>query len=66
MTRSTIVKNKRGQTVRLPKLVAFPDSVHRVEIIKIGQSRIVSPIGKRWDDFFRNGPRVSADFMAER
>jgi antitoxin VapB len=66
MTRSTVFKNNRTQAVRLPKAVAFPESVREVEIIKIGQSRIISPVGKRWDDFFKNGPRVSDDFMNDR
>ena len=52
--------------MRLPKAVAFPDDVHQVEIIKIGQSRLVSPVGKRWDDLFAAGPRASDDFMSER
>ena len=66
MTRSTIFKSNRSQAVRLPKAVAFPEGVHQVEIIKIGSSRLISPVGKRWDDYFLNGPRVSDDFMRER
>ena len=66
MTRSTILKSNRGQAVRLPKAVAFPGSVRQVEIVRIGHSLLISPIGKRWDDFFRDGPRASADFMAMR
>jgi antitoxin VapB len=52
--------------VRLPKQVAFADGIREVEIFRIGQSRIVSPVGERWDDLFANGPRASADFMWER
>ncbi|MFZ5834489.1 MAG: type II toxin-antitoxin system VapB family antitoxin [Pseudomonadota bacterium] len=66
MTRSTIFKNNRSQAVRLPKQVAFPDDVHQVEIITIGQSRVISPVGRRWDDLFRAGPRATDDFMTER
>lgn len=66
MTRSTVFKSNRSQAVRLPKPVAFPEGVHEVEITKIGHSRLISPAGKRWDDLFLNGPRASADFMAER
>jgi virulence-associated protein VagC len=40
--------------------------VHQVEIIKLGQSRLVSPAGQCWDEFFVNGPRASEDFMSER
>src|SRR2546422_5826095 len=66
MTRSTVFKSNRSQAVRLPKAVAFPEGVHQVEIIKAGDSRVITPVGRRWDDFFLNGPRVSDDFMTER
>ena len=66
MTRSTVFTTNRSQAVRLPKSVAFPDDVHHVDIIKIGHSRLVSPMGKRWDDLFASGPRGSDDFMNER
>ncbi len=65
MIRSTVFISKRGQAVRLPEAVAFPEGVHQVEIVKIGSSRLISPVGKRWDDFFLNGPPASADFMSE-
>jgi antitoxin VapB len=66
MTRSTVFTTNRSQAVRLPKAVAFPADVHQVEIIKIGHSRVVSPVGRRWDDLFVGGPRASEDFMSER
>ena len=66
MARSTVFTTNRSQAVRLPKSVAFPDSVHQVDIIRIGHSRLVCPVGKRWDDLFTNGPRASDDFMSER
>jgi len=66
MTRSTVFTTNRSQAVRLPKAVAFPEGVHQVEIAKVGSSRIITPVGKRWDDLFRDGPRASEDFMQER
>ena len=66
MTRSTVFTSNRSQAVRLPKAVAFPEGVHQVDILKVGRSRLISPQGKRWDDLFLNGPRVSEDFMTER
>ena len=66
MARSTVFTSNRSQAVRLPKAVAFPAEVHQVEIIKIGHSRLIVPVGRRWDDLFLNGPRMSADFMTER
>ncbi len=63
---STVFISNRSQAVRLPKAVAFPESVHQVDILKIGRSRVIVPQGKRWDDLFPSGPRLSEDFMSER
>jgi antitoxin VapB len=43
-----------------------PESVHELEVLKIGHSRVIVPQGKRWDDLFQNGPRACEDFMVER
>lgn len=66
MTSSTVFTSNRSQAVRLPKAVAFPHDVHKVDILRIGRSRVIVPQGKRWDDMFLTGPRASEDFMAER
>jgi antitoxin VapB len=66
MARSTVFISNRSQAVRLPKAVAFPEGVHQVEIIRLGNSRLITPIGRRWDEFFVDGPPVSEDFMSER
>jgi antitoxin VapB len=66
VTHSTLFRSNRSQAVRLPKAVAFPDNVRQVEIVKLRHSRIITPVGQRWDDFFLHGPRVSDDFMTER
>jgi antitoxin VapB len=66
MARSTVFVSNRSQAVRLPKAVAFPEGVHQVEIIRLGNSRLITPVGRRWGEFFVNGPRVSEDFMSER
>jgi antitoxin VapB len=66
MARSTVFVSNRSQAVRLPKAVAFPEGMHQVEIIRLGNSRLITPVGRRWDEFFVNGPRVSEDFMDKR
>ncbi len=66
MARSTVFTSNRSQAVRLPKAVAFPEGVHQVEIIRLGNSRLITPVGRRWEEFFVDGPRVSEDFMSER
>ena len=65
-TTTTIFKSNQTQAVRLPKAVAFPDDVKEVEIVVVGASRLISPVGHRWDSFFERKSRVSDDFMRER
>ena len=60
-----IFKNNRSQAVRLPKEVSYPESVKDVTITKIGNKRIISPVGQSWDEWF-DGPGVSDDFMNQR
>jgi antitoxin VapB len=66
VTTSRLFKSNRSQAVRLPKAVAFPAEVREVEILVVGNTRVIVPLGKRWDDFFLNGTRVTDDFMADR
>ncbi|MFC6669694.1 toxin-antitoxin system antitoxin VapB [Marinobacterium aestuariivivens] len=62
---TTVFKSNRSQAVRLPKAVALPENVKRVEIIAVGHTRIITPAGESWDSWF-DGPGVTADFMTER
>lgn len=66
MARSTVFTSNRGQAVRLPKAVAFPAGVHQVEITKVGNSRVITPVGRSWDDFFLSCPHVGDDFLSDR
>ncbi len=63
--RTRIFKSNRSQAVRLPKEVAFPESVKDVEITAVGNKRLIQPVGQSWDDWF-SAPGVSSDFMTER
>ena len=64
-TRTKIFTSNRSQAVRLPKAVAFPESVKEVEIISVGNRRIVAPADQSWDNWFA-APGVSDDFMEDR
>lgn len=57
-----IFTSNKSQAVRLPKSVAFPEGVTEVEVVVVGESRIVSPVGHRWDAFFSRPDKVSDDF----
>ncbi|AAO54577.1 type II toxin-antitoxin system VapB family antitoxin [Pseudomonas syringae pv. actinidiae] len=65
MEQSTVFKSNRSQAVRLPKAVALPDDVKRVDVVAVGRTRIISPAGEMWNSWF-DGESVSDDFMAER
>ena len=63
--RTKVFKSNRSQAIRLPKAVAFPESIKDVEIIAIGNKRVIAPVGQSWDDWF-DARGVSSDFMADR
>ena len=63
--KTKIFKNNRSQAIRLPKEVAFPESVKDVEITAIGNKRVIAPASQSWDEWFSE-PGVSTDFMTER
>lgn len=63
---TTVFTNNRSQAVRLPADVRLPDGVKRVQVRVRGVDRIISPVGHTWDEFFRDGPQASEDFMGER
>jgi antitoxin VapB len=63
--KTRIFKSNRSQAVRLPMEVAFPESVKDVEIVAIGNKRMIAPAGQSWEEWF-NAPGVSSDFMEER
>jgi len=50
--RTTLFLSNRSQAVRLPKAVAFPDTVTEVAIVRDGIRRIIVPSNATWDDFF--------------
>jgi antitoxin VapB len=60
-----VFKSNRSQAIRLPKAVAFPESIKDVEITTVGNKRIITPAGQSWDDWFAS-PGVSSDFMEKR
>jgi antitoxin VapB len=63
--KTRIFKSNRSQAVRLPKEVAFPESVKDVEITAVGNKRTIQPVGQSWGEWF-DAPGVSSDFMVER
>jgi antitoxin VapB len=52
MARTVLFRSNRSQAVRLPKDVAFPETVSAVTIVREGRSRVIVPADAVWDDFF--------------
>ena len=65
IAQTKVFKSNRSQAVRLPKAIAFPESIKDVEITAIGNRRIITPVGQSWDEWFASSG-VSPDFMEKR
>ena len=65
MDQGSVFKSNRSQAVRLPKSVAFPDDIKKVDVIVLGNTRLLAPAGEAWTTWF-DSPGVSEDFMVER
>ena len=52
MTTTKVFQSNRSQAVRLPKALEFPPDVRDVVVRRVGRSRVISPAGATWDDFF--------------
>ncbi len=65
MIQTKIFKSNQSQAVRLSKAVAFPEGVREVEVVIVGNSRIITPANQSWDSWF-DSPAVSSDFMVDR
>ena len=63
---TSLFMDKRSQSVRLPVAMRFADNVKKINIRKVGQDRVLSPLSQTWDSFFLQTDRVSEDFMQTR
>ncbi len=65
MEQGAVFKSNRSQAIRLPKSVALPEDVTRVDIVAIGRARIITPAGESWDSWF-DDIDATTDYMASR
>lgn len=65
MDQGAVFQSNRSQAIRLPKAVALPDDIKRVDVVAVGRTRIICPAGEAWDSWF-DGEGVSGDFMSDR
>ncbi|WP_188390276.1 AbrB/MazE/SpoVT family DNA-binding domain-containing protein, partial [Pseudomonas fluvialis] len=43
MEQGAVFQSNRSQAVRLPKAVALPEDVKRVDVVVVGRARIITP-----------------------
>jgi antitoxin VapB len=65
LEKGAVFQSNRSQAIRLPKAVALPDDVKRVDIVAVGRTRIIAPAGEIWDSWFE-GEATTDDFMIDR
>jgi len=65
MEKASVFKSNKSQAVRLPKSVALPDDIKRVDVVAVGRTRIIAPEGTPWDEWFAS-ETVNDDFMSNR
>ena len=65
MTRTKIIKSNQSQIIHLSKAVAFPENIKEVEVIVVGNTRVITPVEQSWDSWFDTAP-VSYAFMKDR
>ena len=61
MEPAAVFMSNRSQAVRLPKSVALPDGVTWVNVLVVGNTRILIPLGEDWSSWF-DAPGLSSDF----
>lgn len=65
MEQAAVFQSNRSQAIRLPKAVALPENVKRVDVVVQGRTRIITPVGESWDSWF-DDEGVTPDFMVQR
>lgn len=65
MVQTRVFKSNKSQAVRLPKAVEMPENIKDVDVVAVGNTRIISPAGTAWDEWF-DAEGVSDDFMEQR
>ena len=65
MEKGAVFQSNRSQAIRLPKAVALPDDVKRVDIVAVGRTRIIAPAGEIWDSWFES-EAATDDYMTDR
>ena len=66
MPTGTVFRTNRTQAVRLPKAVAFPESVTHVNVEVVGDTRVLTPVTRTWEEWASHRQEIDPDFLADR
>ncbi len=66
MEKGAVFQSNRSQAIRLPKAVALPEDVKRVDIVAVGRTRIIAPAGEIWDSWFEDKTTTTDDYLTDR
>ena len=61
MLTANIIKHNQEQAIQLPQ-----EYIKQVEVIVVGNTRILTPVGERWRVWAQQPSRLSDDFLNER
>lgn len=65
MIKTTVMKRRHCQLIRLPRAAALPRGVTRVEVRVVGRTRVLVPIEDSWGEWCRRRG-ADAGFPTER
>lgn len=66
MLTANVIKHNQEQVIQLPHDVAFPEYIKQVEVIVVGNTRILTPVGECWRVWAQQPSRLTDDFLNER
>lgn len=65
-TANILHEDMHGQTIRLPENATFPQNIKQVDVIIVGNTRILTPPGERWRLWASRPSQLSEDCFSER
>ena len=66
MTTGSVFRSNRTQAVRLPKAVAFPNTVRRVQVETVGEARLLTPVVETWKEWAQARQAIDPEFLSSR
>jgi len=66
MTKTTIFTNGNSQAVRIPKGMALPPHIESVDIVAVGNTRIIGPREDTWTNFFAAVDQLQGEIIPDR